>query len=65
MTTLVTDQSRRTRQYEVESLLDELAAERRHLLRLKAGGARPAGLRAQKGDFRATQQRLSQVLEAA
>jgi hypothetical protein len=65
MTTLVADQSRRTRQYEVESLLDELEARRRRLLRLKAGGALPAGLRDQKSDFRATLQRLSDVLEAA
>ena len=65
MTTLAVDQSRRTRQHEVESLLDELAARRRRLLRLKAGGALPAGLRDLKSDFRAVQQRLSQTLEAA
>lgn len=65
MTTLVADQSRRTRQFEVESLLDELAARRRELHRLKAGGALPAGLRDLKSDFRAVQQRLSKTLKAA
>jgi len=65
MTTLVADQSRRTRQYEVESLLDELDAQRRRLLRLKAGGALPAGLRDLKSDFRSARQRLSDLLEAA
>ena len=65
MTTLAADPSRRTRQYEVESLLDELDARRRRLLRLKAGGALPAGLRDQKNDFRSALQRLHDVLEAA
>ena len=65
MTSLVTEQSRRTRQSQVESLLDELAARRRRLLQLKAGGALPAGLRDQKRDFRSAQQRLHDVLAAA
>jgi uncharacterized membrane-anchored protein YhcB (DUF1043 family) len=66
MTTLVDFQSaRRTQQYEVEALLDELDERRRELYRFKAGGARPAGLRDLKTDYRAVQERLSHVLEAA
>jgi uncharacterized membrane-anchored protein YhcB (DUF1043 family) len=66
MTTLVDFQSaRRNQQYEVESLLGQLDERRRELYRLKAGGARPAGLRDQKSDYRAVQQRLSDVLGAA
>jgi len=62
---LVADRSRRERQHEVESLLDELDARRRRLLRLKAGGALAAGLRDLKSDYRATQQRLSDIVKAA
>ncbi len=66
MTTLVDFQSaRRTQQYEVEALLGELDERRRELYRFKAGGARPAGLRDLKSDYRAVQERLSHVLEAA
>ena len=66
MTTLVDFQSaRRNQQYEVEALLGELDQRRRELYRFKAGGARPAGLRDLKSDYRAVQERLSGVLEAA
>jgi hypothetical protein len=66
MTTLVDYQSaRRNRQYEVESLLGELDERRRKLYSLKAGGARPAGLRDQKSDYHAILQRLSNVVGAA
>jgi uncharacterized membrane-anchored protein YhcB (DUF1043 family) len=66
MTTVASFQSvRRNQQYEVESLLGELDERRRELYRLKAGGARSAGLRDQKSDYRAVQQRLSDVLGAA
>ena len=66
MTTLVDFQSaRRNQQHEVEALLGELDERRRELYRLKAGGARPAGLRDQKSDYRAVQERLSHVLDAA
>ena len=66
MTTLVDFQSaRRNQQYEVEALLGELDARRRELYRLKAGGARPAGLRDLKSDYRAVQERLSHVVGAA
>ena len=66
MTTLLDYQSaRRIRQQEVESLLGELDQRRRELYRFKAGGARPAGLRDLKSDYRAVQERLSTVLEAA
>jgi hypothetical protein len=66
MTTLVDYQSvRRSRQHEVESLLGELDQRRRELYRLKAGGARPAGLRDLKSDFHAVRDRLSHVLDAA
>jgi hypothetical protein len=66
MTTLLDYQSvRRSRQHEVESLLGELDQRRRELYRFKAGGARPAGLRDLKSDYRAVQERLSGVFEAA
>jgi hypothetical protein len=66
MTTLHNYQSvRRSRQHQVESLLGELDQRRRELYRFKAGGARPAGLRDLKSDYRAVQERLSGVLEAA
>jgi hypothetical protein len=66
MTTVVDYQSaRRNRQQQVESLLGELDLRRRELYRFKAGGARPAGLRDLKSDYRAVQDRLSHVLGAA
>ena len=66
MTTLLDYQAaRRIRQQQVESLLGELDARRRELYRFKAGGARPAGLRDLKSDYRAVQDRLSHVLDAA
>jgi hypothetical protein len=66
MTTLLDYQSvRRSRQHEVESLLGELDQRRRELYRFKAAGARPAGLRDLKGDYRAVQERLSHVLNPA
>jgi hypothetical protein len=66
MTTLVDFQSaRRNQQYEVEALLGELDERRREIYRLKAGGALPAGLRAQKSDYQDVRRRLSSVLDAA
>jgi len=66
MTAVLDYQSaRRVRQQEVESLLGELDQRRRELYRFKAGGARPAGLRDLKSDYRAVQERLSSVLDAA
>jgi hypothetical protein len=66
MTTLLDHQSiRRSRQHEVESLLGELDQRRRELYRFKAAGARPAGLRDLKSDYRAVQERLNGVLADA
>jgi hypothetical protein len=63
MTTLVDFQSaRRNQQHEVETLLGELDNRRRELYRLKAGGALPAGMRAQKSDYHDVRRRLSDVL---
>jgi hypothetical protein len=66
MTTLVDFQSaRRNQQHEVEALLGELDDRRRELYRLKAGGALPAGMRAQKRDYQDVRRRLGDVLGTA
>ena len=49
---------RQAHQQQVAALLDELEERRRHLYRLKAGGARLAGLRDQKAELHETQLRL-------
>jgi hypothetical protein len=54
----VTVSSRRAHQLQVAALLDELEERRRHLHRLKAGGARFAGLRDLKSDLEDTRLRL-------
>jgi hypothetical protein len=50
--------SRREHQQQVAALLDELDERRRNLYRLKAGGARLAGLRDQKLELEETRARL-------
>ena len=54
----VTGTRRRAHQQQVAALLDELEERRRHLYRLKAAGARLAGLRDQKLDLEETRLRL-------
>ncbi|HET7647150.1 MAG TPA: hypothetical protein VFK17_01200 [Gaiellaceae bacterium] len=56
--------ARRARQHRIASLLDELEERRRHLYRLKARGARPAGLRDLKAELAETQGRLRETLAA-
>jgi hypothetical protein len=56
MTATVT--GRREHQQQVAALLDELEERRRHLQRLKAGGARMAGLRDLKVELEETRMRL-------
>jgi hypothetical protein len=66
MTTLTANHTtRRDRQLQVETLLQQLADRRREMYRLKAGGAQYAGLRDLKRDFHAVQHDLSTVLEDA
>ena len=66
MTTLATNHStRREQQLHVETLLEQLAEQRREMYRLKAGGAQYAGLRDLKREFRAVQHDLSDVLDGA
>ncbi|HZQ16530.1 MAG TPA: hypothetical protein VFA82_07120 [Gaiellaceae bacterium] len=55
-----TERQRRVRH--VAELLDELEEQRRHLYRLKAGGAKPAGLRDLKRDHEETRRRLQAAL---
>lgn len=50
--------SRRAHQLQVAALLDELEERRRQLRRLKAGGARMAGLRSLKSELEETRTRL-------
>jgi hypothetical protein len=57
--------SRRTRLDQIESLLDELEAQRRRLYHLKFKGVRRAGMRDLKQDYHGVQERLSTILEAA
>ena len=56
MTTIVS--SRREHQLQVAALLDELEERRRQLQRLKAGGARLAGLRGLKSELEDARLRL-------
>ena len=66
MTTLTERRpTRRARQDQIESLLDELETQRRRLFHLKFKGVRKAGMRDLKQDFHGVQQQLSSVLEAA
>lgn len=58
----MTATARRARQHEIASLLEELEERRRYLYRLKARGARPAGLRDLKDELADAQGRLAQVL---
>lgn len=58
----MTTTGRRSRQHEIASLLEELEERRRYLYRLKARGARPAGLRDLKDELAEAQGRLAQVL---
>ena len=60
----MTAEARRARQHEIASLLDELEERRRHLYRLKARGARPAGLRDLKAELEAAHGRLLEVVGA-
>jgi hypothetical protein len=54
----VTVNSRRAHQLQVAALLDELEERRRQLNRLKAGGARRAGLRDLKSELEDARARL-------
>ncbi|HET7450575.1 MAG TPA: hypothetical protein VFJ78_08240 [Gaiellaceae bacterium] len=54
----VTVDNRREHQLQVAALLEELEERRRHLHRLKAGGARRAGLRDVKSDLEDARLRL-------
>jgi hypothetical protein len=54
----VTVGNRRAHQLQVAALLEELEERRRHLQRLKAGGARMAGLRDVKSDLEDARLRL-------
>jgi hypothetical protein len=58
----VSPAARRARQLEIASLLDELEERRRYLYRLKARGARPAGLRGLKDELAEAQGRLLEVV---
>jgi hypothetical protein len=52
---------RRARQIVVDTLLDELAAERRELYRRTTWGARAAAVRDLKRDYEATRIRLAEL----
>jgi hypothetical protein len=54
----VTVSERRAHQLQVAALLDELEERRRQLQRLKAGGARTAGLRDLKSELQDAHMRL-------
>jgi hypothetical protein len=54
----VTVDNRRAHQLQFAALLEELEDRRRHLHRLKAGGARMAGLRDVKSDLEDARLRL-------
>ncbi len=58
----ITVSERHAHQRRVTALLDQLEAERRQLYRLKAGGARHAGLRDQKSDLEETHRRLLETV---
>ena len=53
---------RRARQRRIAALLEELEERRRRLYRLKAGGARRAGLRDLKRELESTQRRLLETV---
>ena len=53
-----TASTRREHQLQVAALLDEIEERRRHLQRLKAGGARMAGLRDLKSELEDARMRL-------
>jgi hypothetical protein len=55
--------ARRAHQARVASLLNELEAQRRHLYRLKAAGARRAGVRELKSELETTRLRLLETVE--
>jgi len=58
----ITLSERHAHQQRVTALLDQLEAERRQLYRLKAGGARRAGLRDQRSAFAEVQSRLLETI---
>ena len=58
----VTGSDRRAHQLQVAALLDELEERRRQLYRLKAGGARLAGLRDQKLELDEARLRLLEAV---
>ena len=60
----MTTSPRRARQLRIASLLDELEERRRHLYRLQAGGARPAGLRDLNDELAEAAGRLQETLAA-
>ena len=51
---MTTIEARRDHERHVSELLEQLADQRHHLYALKAWGARPAGLRDLKAEFRET-----------
>jgi hypothetical protein len=55
--------ARRAHQQQVTALLDELEERRRHLYRLKAGGARRAGVRDLKHELESARRRLLDTVE--
>jgi cell division FtsZ-interacting protein ZapD len=62
-TTVVSIDARRAHQQHVTSLLEELDRQRRHLYRLKAGGARRAGVRGLKTELESTRRRLLSTVD--
>ena len=60
----MTAHARRARQHQIASLLDELEERRRYLYRLKARGARPAGLRDLTDELADAHGRLRETLAA-
>jgi hypothetical protein len=55
---------RRARQIVVDTLLEELAEERRELYRRRTWGARPAAMRDLKGEYETTRRRLALAVAA-
>jgi hypothetical protein len=62
MTVVATTSDRQAHQQRVTALLTELEEGRRHLYRLKAGGAQRAGLRDQKDELEETRRRLLETV---
>jgi hypothetical protein len=60
--TPITPDGRRAHQQRVTALLDELEAQRRRLYRLKAAGARRAGMRGLKSDLESTRLELLETV---